>query len=71
MDLIKIAKEAFATDVKREMEFNPGDTITVAYKIIEGTKGLKSLERKVDPTEITSVLSHLLNKDTLSVAVHI
>ena len=38
MDLIKIAKEAFATDVKREMEFNPGDTITVAYKIIEGTK---------------------------------
>ena len=38
MDLIKIAKEAFATDVKREMEFGPGDTITVAYKIIEGTK---------------------------------
>ena len=38
MDLIKIAKEAFATDVKREMEFHPGDTITVAYKIIEGTK---------------------------------
>ena len=38
MDLIKIAKEAFATDVKREMEFHTGDTITVAYKIIEGTK---------------------------------
>ena len=38
MDFIKIAKEAFATDVKREMEFRPGDTITVAYKIIEGTK---------------------------------
>ena len=38
MDLIKIAKEAFATDVKRVMEFHPGDTITVAYKIIEGTK---------------------------------
>ena len=38
MDFIKIAKEACATDVKREMEFNPGDTITVAYKIIEGTK---------------------------------
>ena len=38
MDLIKIAKEAFATDVKREMEFHPGDTITVAYKIIEGNK---------------------------------
>ena len=38
MDLIKIAKEAFATDVKLEMEFHPCDTITVAYKIIEGTK---------------------------------
>ena len=38
MDFIKIAKEAFATDVKREMEFPPGDTITGAYKIIEGTK---------------------------------
>ena len=38
MDFIKIAKEAFAPDVKREMEFHPGDTITVAYKIIEGTK---------------------------------
>ena len=38
MDLLKIAKEAFATDVKRELNFNPGDTITVAYKIIEGTK---------------------------------
>ena len=38
MDLIKIAKEAFATDVKRELEFSTGDTITVAYKIIEGTK---------------------------------
>ena len=38
MDFIKIAKEAFDTDVKREMEFHPGDTITVAYKIIEGTK---------------------------------
>ena len=37
MDLIKIAKEAFATDVKRELNFHPGDTITVAYKIIEVT----------------------------------
>ena len=37
MDLLKIAKEAFATDVKRELDFHPGDTITVAYKIIEGT----------------------------------
>ena len=38
MDLIKVAKEAFGTDVQREMEFHPGDTVTVAYKIIEGTK---------------------------------
>ena len=47
MDLIKIAKEAFATDVKREMEFHSGDTITVAYKIIEGTKERIQLYRGV------------------------
>ena len=47
MDLIKIAKEAFATDVKREMVFHPGDTITVAYKIIEGTKERIQLYRGV------------------------
>ena len=47
MDLIKIAKEAFATDVKREMEFHQGDTITVAYKIIEGTKERIQLYRGV------------------------
>ena len=47
MDFIKIAKESFATDVKREMEFGPGDTITVAYKIIEGTKERIQLYRGV------------------------
>ncbi|MBR5334935.1 MAG: 50S ribosomal protein L19 [Bacteroidaceae bacterium] len=47
MDLIKIAKEAFATDVNREMEFHPGDTVTVAYKIIEGTKERIQLYRGV------------------------
>ena len=47
MDLLKIAKEAFATDVKRELNFNPGDTITVAYKIIEGTKERIQLYRGV------------------------
>ena len=35
MDLIKVAEEAFATG-KKFPEFLSGDTITVAYKIIEG-----------------------------------
>ncbi len=34
MDLIKVAEEAFATG-KKFPEFKAGDTITVAYKIIE------------------------------------
>jgi len=37
MDLIKIANEAFATG-KTHPDFNPGDTITVAYRIKEGNK---------------------------------
>ena len=37
MDLIKVAEEAFATG-KKFPEFKAGDTITVAYKIIEGSK---------------------------------
>ncbi len=39
MDLIKVAEQAF--EVKHENEFpkfKAGDTITVAYKIIEGSK---------------------------------
>ena len=36
-DLIKIAEEAFATGKQYE-PFKAGDTITVAYKIIEGNK---------------------------------
>ena len=36
-DLIKIAEEAFATG-KQHPTFKAGDTITVAYKIIEGAK---------------------------------
>ena len=39
MDLIKVAEEAFATG-KKFPEFKAGDTITVAYKIIEGSKGV-------------------------------
>ena len=37
MDLIKIAEEAFATG-KQHPDFQPGDTITVAYRIKEGNK---------------------------------
>ena len=36
MDLIKIAEEAFATG-KQHPKFKAGDTVTVAYKIIEGS----------------------------------
>ena len=37
MDLIKIAEEAFATG-KEFPKFKAGDTVTVDYRIIEGTK---------------------------------
>ena len=50
MDLIKVAEEAFATG-KKFPEFKAGDTITVAYKIVEGTKEriqlYRSEERRV------------------------
>ncbi len=46
MDLIKVAEEAFATD-KQFPEFKSGDTITVAYKIVEGTKERIQLYRGV------------------------
>jgi len=38
MDLIKVAQEAFVVEKKEHTSFNPGDTITVSYKIIEGNK---------------------------------
>ncbi|MDZ4058721.1 MAG: 50S ribosomal protein L19 [Bacteroidales bacterium] len=38
MDLIKIAQEAFAGEVKQLPDFKAGDTITVTYKIKEETK---------------------------------
>ena len=44
MDLIKIAEEAFATG-KQHPSFKAGDTVTVAYRIIEGNK-----ERKMSGT---------------------
>ncbi len=37
MDLIKIAEQAFLVE-KTHPEFKSGDTITVAYRIIEGSK---------------------------------
>ncbi|MDR2130533.1 MAG: 50S ribosomal protein L19 [Odoribacteraceae bacterium] len=39
MDLIKIAEAAFANENKVELpNFNTGDTISVHYKIVEGSK---------------------------------
>ena len=43
---IKVAEEAFATG-KKFPEFKAGDTITVAYKIIEGSKERIQLYRGV------------------------
>ena len=44
--LIKVAEEAFATG-KQFPAFKPGDTITVAYKIVEGNKERVQLYRGV------------------------
>ena len=38
MDLIKIAEESFAQGKKELPTFKSGDTITVAYRIVEGNK---------------------------------
>ncbi|MBF6627104.1 MAG: 50S ribosomal protein L19 [Proteiniphilum sp.] len=38
MDLIKIAEESFAKEKKEFPAFRSGDTITVAYRIVEGNK---------------------------------
>ena len=45
-DLIKIAEEAFATGKQHE-KFRAGDTITVAYKIVEGNNERIQLYRGV------------------------
>ncbi|MBR4534179.1 MAG: 50S ribosomal protein L19 [Bacteroidaceae bacterium] len=45
-DLIKIAEEAFATG-KTYPKFKAGDTVTVAYKIVEGNKERIQLYRGV------------------------
>ena len=46
MDLIKIAEEAFATG-KQHPSFKAGDTVTVAYRIVEGSKERVQLYRGV------------------------
>lgn len=46
-NLIKIAEEAFQTEKKEYPAFKSGDTITVAYKIIEGNKERIQLYRGV------------------------
>lgn len=46
MDLMKVAEEAFATGGQYP-SFKSGDTITVAYKIIEGSKERIQLYRGV------------------------
>ena len=46
VDLIKVAEEAFATNKERPT-FKAGDTITVAYKIVEGNKERIQLYRGV------------------------
>ena len=45
-DLLKIAEEAFATG-KQHPAFKASDTITVAYKIVEGNKERVQLYRGV------------------------
>ena len=45
-NLIKVAEEAFASGIEMP-EFRAGDTVTVAYKIVEGNKERVQLYRGV------------------------
>ena len=47
MDLMKIAVDSFANKQKDFPKFKSGDTITVAYRIVEGTKERIQLYRGV------------------------
>ena len=60
MDLIKIAEEAFATG-KQHPSFKAGDTVTVAYRIVEGNKERVQLYRGV---------SRLPDMETKSVSLY-
>ena len=61
MDLIKIAEEAFATG-KQHPSFKAGDTVTVAYRIVEGNKERVQLYR--------ALLSRLPDMETKSVSLY-
>lgn len=56
-DLIKIAEEAFATG-KEHPSFKAGDTVTVAYRIVEGNKERIQLYRGV----VIKISGHGLKK---------
>ena len=38
MDLIKVVEDSFAGEKKEFPKFKSGDTVTVAYRIVEGNK---------------------------------
>ena len=67
MDLIKVAEEAFATG-KEFPKFKAGDTITVAYNIVEGSKERIQLYRgtvgveRIFPIESPNIESITINK---------
>ena len=59
MDLIKIAEEAFATGKEGQVPaFKAGDTVTVAYRIVEGNKERIQLYRGV----VIKISGHGYNK---------
>ena len=62
MDLIKIAEEAFATG-KQHPSFKAGDTVTVAYRIVEVTRNVYSctvvLLSRLPDMETRSVLQYV------------
>ena len=63
MDLIKIAEEAFATG-KQHPSFKAGDTVTVAYRIIEGNKERVQLYRGV-VIKIAGILDDSIERQPL------
>ena len=59
MDLIKIAEEAFATGKEGQVPaFKAGDTVTVAYRMVEGNKERIQLYRGV----VIKISGHGYNK---------
>lgn len=59
MDYIKIAEEAFATGNENKFpKFKSGDTVTVAYRIVEGNKERIQLYRGV----VIKICGHEYNR---------